>query len=69
MVYQIRIQGHLDETWITWFFPLTLVNDKNGETTLTGAVRDQSELHGVLDRVFDLNLTLLSVKRIIGSPE
>jgi len=69
MVYQIRIQGRLDETWINWFFPLILVNDKNGETTLTGAVRDQSELHGVLDRVFDLNLTLLSVKRIIGSPE
>ena len=64
MVYQIRIDGHLDETWIHWFSPLVAVNQANGEATLTGAVRDQSELHGLLDRVFDLNLTLLAVNRI-----
>jgi hypothetical protein len=63
-VYQIRIQGHLDETWFNWFSPLVLVNEENGEATLTGEVRDQAELHGLLDRVFDLNLTLLMVKRI-----
>ena len=63
LVYQIRIQGHLDETWIDWFTPLAAVNEENGEATLTGAVRDQAELHGLLDRVFDLNLTLLSVSR------
>jgi hypothetical protein len=65
LVYQIRIHGHLDETWINWFFPLTIANEANGEATLTGAVRDQAELHGLLDRVFDLNLTLLAVNRII----
>ena len=69
MVYQIRIQGHLDETWINWFFPLILVNDKNGEATLTGAVRDQSELAGLPGRVFDLNLTLVSVNRMTNMSE
>ena len=67
MVYEIRIQGNLDETWINWFSPLILVNDTNGEATLTGAVRDQSELAGLLGKVFDLNLTLLSVNRMINS--
>ena len=64
MVYQIRIEGHLDETWINWFSPLVVVNEVNGETTLTGAVRDQAELNGLLDRVFNLNLTLLAVNRL-----
>jgi hypothetical protein len=64
MVYQIRIDGHLDETWINWFSPLAIANEANGEATLTGAVRDQAELHGLLDRVFGLNLTLLAVNRI-----
>ena len=64
MVYQIRIDGHLDETWINWFSPLAIANEANGEATLTGAVRDQAELHGLLDRVFDLNLTLLAVNRV-----
>ena len=64
MVYQIRVDGHLDETWINWFSPLAIANEANGEATLTGAVRDQAELHGLLDRVFDLNLTLLAVNRV-----
>ena len=68
-VYQIRIKGHLDETWIHWFSPLEIVNEVNGEAVLTGHVRDQAELHGLLDRVFDLNLTLLAVDRIIVPSE
>ena len=68
-VYQFRIQGHLDETWISWFSPLVVVNVANGEATLTGAVRDQAELHGLLDRIFDLNLTLLAVNRTIDPSE
>jgi hypothetical protein len=64
LVYQIRIQGHLDETWVHWFPTLEVANDDNGETVLTGEMRDQAELHGLLDRVFDLNLTLLSVSPI-----
>jgi hypothetical protein len=61
LVYQIRIKNHLDETWIDWFHPLVVVNEANGEATLTGSIRDQAELHGLLNRIFDLNLTLLGV--------
>jgi len=69
LVYQFRIKGHLDETWINWFSPLVVVvNDEaNGEATLTGEVRDQAELHGLLDKIFNLNLTLLAVNRIMVS--
>jgi hypothetical protein len=63
-VYQIRIKHHLDETWIDWFSPMVLVNEPEGEATLTGRVRDQAELQGLLDRVFELNLILLAVNRV-----
>ncbi len=69
LVYQIRIKGHLDESWIDWFSTLVLVNEADGEAILTGAVRDQAELHGFLDKVFDLNLTLLAVNRITDPAE
>ena len=69
MIYQIRIKGHLDQTWIDWFVPLAIVNDPDGEATLTGAVRDQAELRSLLDKIFNLNLTLLAVNRIITSSE
>ena len=69
IVYQIRIKGHLDETWIDWFSPLVVVNEVNGEATLTGQARDQAELAGVLNRIFDLNLTLLALNRITDPPE
>lgn len=66
LVYQIRIKDHLDETWIDWFHPLVVVNEANGEATLTGSIRDQAELHGLLNRIFDLNLILL-VEIVLGS--
>lgn len=69
LVYQIRIKGHLDETWIDWFSPLVVVNQANGEATLTGEARDQAELAGMLNRIFDLNLTLLAVNRITDPAE
>jgi hypothetical protein len=69
LVYQIRIKNHLDGLWIDWFSPLVMVNEANGEATLTGAVRDQAELHGLLNRVFELNLTLLAVNRIMNPSE
>ena len=68
-VYQIRIQGHLDEDWIDWFSPLVAANDQNGEATLTGAMRDQAELAGMINRIFDLNLTLLAVNHITDPAE
>jgi hypothetical protein len=69
LVYQIQIKGHLDEAWTNWFFPLTVVNGANGEATLTGVIRDQAELHGFLDKIFDLNVTLLSVNRMTNIVE
>jgi hypothetical protein len=69
LVYEIRVKGHLDEAWTNWFAPLTVVNGANGEATLTGAIRDQAELGGLLNRVFDLNLTLLAVNRTTDPAE
>src|SRR5258706_15007031 len=61
MVYQIRIKGHLGREWTDWFGGLTLTLEDNGETLLTGPVVDQAALHGVLRKVRDLGMPLLSV--------
>ena len=68
-IYQIRVKDHIDDEWAEWFAPLQIANDSNGEATFTGPVRDQSELHGLIDKVFNLNLTLLAVNRITSLPE
>jgi hypothetical protein len=60
-VYQIRIKEQLGQHWSTWFGGLTIVSEANGETVLTGEVVDQAALHGLLSKVRDLQLTLLSV--------
>jgi hypothetical protein len=60
-VYHIRIREYLDEDVGAWFYPLVCMHDADGTTTLTGPVRDQAELHGLLIKIRDLNLTLLSV--------
>lgn len=62
--YELRLEGHLDEHWSTWFGGLTLCREEDGTTTLRGAVADQAELHGLLAKVRDLGATLLSVKTI-----
>jgi hypothetical protein len=62
--YEIRIQGHLDNRWNGWFSGLTLTREDNGETVLTGPVVDQAALHGVLRKVRDLGMPLLSVTRV-----
>ncbi|MFL5589593.1 MAG: hypothetical protein ACJ797_23610 [Ktedonobacteraceae bacterium] len=59
--YQIRIKGHLGRQWTDWFGGLTLTLEDNGETLLTGPVVDQAALHGVLRKVRDLGMPLLSV--------
>ena len=61
MVYQIRLQGHLGRQWTEWFEGLTITLDDNGETLLTGPVVDQAALHGLLRKVRDLGMPLLSV--------
>jgi hypothetical protein len=60
-VYEIRLQGHLDDRWVAWFDGLTIRREDNGETLLTGPVVDQAALHGLLRKVRDLALPLLSV--------
>lgn len=60
-VYEIRLKGHLDESWVAWFGGLTIVPDDAGETVLTGAVADQAALHGLLRKVRDCGITLLAV--------
>ena len=68
-LYQIRVKDHIDAEWAEWFAPLAIVNESNGESTLTGPVRDQSELHGLIDKIFNLNLTLLAVNREMSLPQ
>lgn len=64
LVYQIRIQGHLGREWTDWFGGLTIRLTDNGETLLTGPVVDQAALHGLLRKVRDLGVPLLSVSRV-----
>ena len=61
MVYQIRIRGHLGRQWTDWFGGLTVTQEENGDTLLTGPVVDQAALHGLLRKVRDLGMPLLSV--------
>lgn len=61
LVYQIRLKGHLAPHWADWFEDLTLTLEANGETLLTGPVVDQAALYGVLRKVRDVGLPLLSV--------
>jgi hypothetical protein len=59
--YLITIRGHFDDHWSAWFDGLAVNRDEAGNTTLSGPIRDQAALHGVLARIRDLGLTLLAV--------
>lgn len=63
-VYQIRIGGHLGCQWAEWFEGLTLTPEENGDTVLTGPVADQDALYGLLRKVRDLGMPLISVNRV-----
>lgn len=62
--YVIRIKGHLAPRWSEWFEGMTITHTEAGETILSGFIEDQSALHGLLAKVRDLNLPLLSVTRV-----
>lgn len=62
-LYEIRVQGHLDERWFHRFEGLTITLTAAGETVITGAIVDQAALYGLLNRIRDLGLDLLSVQR------
>lgn len=68
-MYEIRIKGHLDSRWSHWFEGLTITLEDNGETLLAGPVVDQAALHGVLKRVRDLGMALLSVDLVPPNQE
>ena len=63
-LYEIRLKGHLDAKWADWFDGLTIARADNGETLLRGPVVDQAALHGVLRKLRDLGLPLVSVNQI-----
>jgi hypothetical protein len=62
--YEIRVNGHLDDRRANWFGGLTITRQDNGDTVLTGQVVDQAALHGLLRKVRDLGMPLLSVTRV-----
>lgn len=61
--YEIRVEGHLSDRWSDWFDGLAIRNDPNGETILSGLFVDQAALFGALNKIHQLNLTLISVNR------
>ena len=72
-LYEIRVKGHLDDRWADWFGGLTITLKDNGDTLLTGPIVDQAALFGLLKKVRDTGMALLSVNRIepgqAGTPE
>jgi hypothetical protein len=62
-LYEVRLDGHLETRWAAWFDGMTLRHEPDGSTLLTGPVVDQAALHGLLQKVRDLGLPLLSVTR------
>jgi hypothetical protein len=64
MVYQIRIEGHLDDQWADWFSGLSVTQEENGDALLTGPIVDQAALFGLLKKVRDLGMPLVSLNRL-----
>ena len=67
--YEIKIKGHLDPSWSEWFEGLKLTHLEGDGTLLSGSLPDQAALHGLLERIRDLNLTLISVHCDIPSTQ
>ncbi len=67
-VYQIRVEGHLGQQWMDWFDGLAITLEEDGDTLLTGLVTDQAALYGLLKKVRDLGLPLVSVNPVEPGP-
>ena len=63
-IFEIRVKGYLDGRWSEWFDGLKITNSENGVAVLSGEIVDQSALHGVLNKVRNLNLALISVTSV-----
>ena len=66
IIYEIRVKGQLDARWSGWFDGMTIRHEPNGDTTLYGPVADQAALFGVLMKIHNLNLPLISVNPAAG---
>ncbi len=64
ITYEIRVEGLIDKMWTDWFNGMTIIYENEDETVLVGKLPDQTALHGVLDRIRDLGLGLISVRRV-----
>ncbi|MFC1879424.1 hypothetical protein ACFLZW_05880 [Chloroflexota bacterium] len=64
IIYEIKLKGHLDTKWAEWFYDMTITHESDGTTTLRGPLPDQSVLHSVLERIRDMNLTLINVRNM-----
>jgi hypothetical protein len=62
-IYEIRVKGQIAQKWTEWFDWMTITSGPEGDTLLSGPVKDQAALHGLLAKIRDLNLTLISVMR------
>ena len=63
-IYEIKITGHLNKSWADWFDGFTFIHEADGSTALTGKISDQAALHGILKKIRDLGLPLLSINQI-----
>ena len=68
-IYQIRIQGQINESWSDWLGGLTITRQPDGETLLAGPIVDQAALHGIMDRLYAMNLSILSVVQVKSDQE
>ncbi len=69
VIYQIRIQGQIDESWSDWLGGLAITPQSGGETLLTGPIVDQAALHGILDKLHAMNLPILLVMQVRDDQE
>ena len=68
-LHEVRVHGHLDDRWTQWAEGLTFTHESDGTTTLTGPIADQAALHGLLNRIRDLNVPVVSVRRVDAGGE
>jgi hypothetical protein len=67
--YEIRVEGHIGDSWSSWFEGLTIRREESGETVLAGPLVDEAALHGVLVKIRDLGLPLVEVRRVPRAEE